>query len=100
MEDVYNKYNPWYYLGSSADTMEQIAAEYGSIFSSIYITLQVVGLLGAAITLVIAFIRYAIAHPHEKAEIKDIITGKVFLIVLIFGFSFLMSLVLGILLTI
>ena len=100
MEEVYNRYNPWYYLGGSAATMEQIAENYGYLISSIFITLRVVGVLGAAITLVIAFARYAAAHPYERADVKKVISGKVLVVILLFGSSWLMSLILGILLTI
>lgn len=99
MEEAYNKYNPWYYLGGSAALTEQIASQYGYIISSIFITLRVVGVLGAAITFVVAFARYATSHPYERADIKNVITGKVLVIILLFGSSWIMSVILGILLT-
>lgn len=97
---VYDQYNPWYYLGGTAANVEQIAAEYGYIVSSLFITLRVVGLLGVAITLVVAFARYSAAHPYERADIKNVISGKFLVLVLLFAASWLMSMILGILLTI
>lgn len=96
----YDQYNPWYWLGGMGVKITYITENYGYFFSSLFVLLKTVGILGAGITLVVAYAQFASANPNKRAQLKDIITGKFLVLVLLFGASWLFSVILGILLTV
>ena len=80
--------DPWHYLKSGLIGDLTTASTFTNLMSNFYVVLKLVGLLGCAITLVIAFIKFASARADVRASAKDMVTKKMALVLAIFMCSY------------
>ena len=89
--------NPWDYLAPKtiAEKIEK-GIENGPFWSGLYVTLRLVGITGAVVTLAIAFAKLASAGPEKRNELKDTIFKKLLIIAFLFLAAFIFGTVLGV----
>ena len=90
--------DPWTYLSPSRLSQQLLenAQMNGSLWSSVYVTLQLIGLVGVILTLLITFARLAIAGPEKRNELKETILKKFVIMFLLFSAAFILGTILGV----
>lgn len=82
---MFSEKDPWKILGGGTLDAGQITGTKGATVAiSIFNLLKVVGIIGLAITLVIAIIKFSTGNPNVRAEAKQMMTKKIVLSFFIF----------------
>ncbi len=90
--------DPWTYLDprSIATQIEANIEMNGSFWSSLYVTLRLIGISGTIITLAIAFAKLAFAGPEKRNELKDTIFKKLIGLFLLFASAYILGTIIGV----
>ncbi len=89
--------DPWVILKNGLAEFNAFGAEKtASVARSVFALLRMVGLIGCAITMIIAIIRFSSSNPHSRAEAKSLFTKKMLLVFFIFTAAYFFGYILGI----
>jgi hypothetical protein len=82
---MFGEKDPWVILGGGSLDAGTITGSKGATVAiSIFNLLKIIGLIGLAITLVIAIIKFSTGNANVRAEAKQMMTKKIVLSFFIF----------------